>query len=134
MKAVHMDIGVMLPYVVSTSREPLLRWCRAIEDGPFQSLAIGDRLNYGNLDQLVALSVAAAVTENVRILTHVMVLPMYSTAVVAKRAATIDVVSAGRLTMAVGVGWRPDDFRAAGQPFRGRFQRLDDQVRELRRL
>jgi alkanesulfonate monooxygenase SsuD/methylene tetrahydromethanopterin reductase-like flavin-dependent oxidoreductase (luciferase family) len=129
-----MDIGVMLPYVVLADRRTTIDWCRRIDDGPFASLGMGERLGYDNLDQLVTLSAAAVLTERVRLLSHVMVLPLHPAPLVAKRAATIDVLSEGRLTLAVGVGWREDEFTAVGASFAGRYARQDEQVAQLRRV
>jgi alkanesulfonate monooxygenase SsuD/methylene tetrahydromethanopterin reductase-like flavin-dependent oxidoreductase (luciferase family) len=53
---------------------------------------------------------------------------------VAQQVNTLDQLSDGRLSIAVGVGAREDDYRALGSPFTGRHARLDEQVRELRRL
>jgi alkanesulfonate monooxygenase SsuD/methylene tetrahydromethanopterin reductase-like flavin-dependent oxidoreductase (luciferase family) len=53
---------------------------------------------------------------------------------VAKEVASLDVLSNGRVTLTVGVGGREHDYRAAEKPFARRFARLDEQVRELRRL
>lgn len=115
-------------------RETTLAWCRGIDAGPFSSLACGERIAFRNQEMRVLLSAAAALTERVRIVPTLYVLPMHSAAWVAKEIATLDVLSGGRVTLAVGVGGREQDYRAVGAPFAGRFGKLDAQVAELRRL
>ena len=64
----------------------------------------------------------------------VVVLPMHPAVEVAKQAATIDVLSDGRLVLGLGVGGRDEDYRALEAPFDHRHQRLDDQVALMRRV
>src|SRR5581483_9984660 len=98
------------------------------------SVSAGERITFRNQEQLVVLSAAASLTERVRIIATVVVLPMHPSPVVAKQLATLDVLSGGRLTVGVGVGGREHDYRAAHAGFDRRLARLDEQVGELRRL
>ena len=66
------------------------------------------------LEQLSLLAFAAGVTERARLVTSVMILPHRNPLVTAKMLATIDVLSKGRLTVGVGVGWMREEFRALG--------------------
>jgi alkanesulfonate monooxygenase SsuD/methylene tetrahydromethanopterin reductase-like flavin-dependent oxidoreductase (luciferase family) len=128
-------LGMTLPTMVpATRREEILAWSRAVDAGPFASLAAGERISFGNPEALVTLSAAAAVTERVRIVATAFVLPMHATAWIAKQVATLDLLSAGRLTVAVGVGGREEDYRVVGARFAQRHARMDAQVAELRRL
>jgi alkanesulfonate monooxygenase SsuD/methylene tetrahydromethanopterin reductase-like flavin-dependent oxidoreductase (luciferase family) len=130
-----MQIGMTLPSMAGGyDRETTLRWCRGVDDGPFDSLACGERITYGNQEMRVLLGAAAALTQRVRIVPTLYVLPMHPVALVAKEVATLDVLSGGRVTLTVGVGGREHDYRALGASFEGRFRRLDEQVAELRRL
>lgn len=130
-----MKIGMTLPTMVpATRREEILGWSRAVDEGPFASLAAGERISFGNPEVLATLSAAAALTERVRIVVTAVVLPMHPTAWIAKQLATLDVLAGGRLTVAVGVGGREEDFRVVGAPFARRHARMDAQVAELRRL
>jgi alkanesulfonate monooxygenase SsuD/methylene tetrahydromethanopterin reductase-like flavin-dependent oxidoreductase (luciferase family) len=52
----------------------------------------------------------------------------------AKQLATLDVISKGRVSIALGVGWQELEFRAAGMPFEGRFGDLEDSVKAMRAL
>jgi len=83
---------------------------------------------------MTTVAAAAALTNRVRVMTNVVVLPLHNTAVVAKQLATLDVLSAGRLTVGVGVGGREQDYLVAGVPFDRRHHRLDEAVAGLRRL
>lgn len=80
------------------------------------------------LDPIVALALAAAVTERVRLGTAVLVLPLRNPVVLAKQAASIDAASGGRLELGVGAGWLEEEFDALGVPFEGRGSRLDEWI------
>jgi alkanesulfonate monooxygenase SsuD/methylene tetrahydromethanopterin reductase-like flavin-dependent oxidoreductase (luciferase family) len=75
------------------------------------------------LDPLLALSFAAAVTTTIVLATGVLLLPEHNPVVAAKQAATLDVLSAGRLTLGLGIGWSSEEFAALGVPFPRRAQR-----------
>ena len=66
----------------------------------------------------------AAITRNVELATGVLVLPQRQTALVAKQAAEVDVLSGGRLVLAVGTGWNPVEDESLGMPFTARGRRL----------
>jgi probable F420-dependent oxidoreductase len=76
------------------------------------------------LDALVALAMAAAVTERVRLGTAVLVLPLREPLVFAKQAATIAAISGGRLELGVGAGWLEEEFDALNVPYAGRGGRM----------
>jgi alkanesulfonate monooxygenase SsuD/methylene tetrahydromethanopterin reductase-like flavin-dependent oxidoreductase (luciferase family) len=115
-------------------RKLLYAWCRGIDEGPFSSLAVGERINFPNPEITVTLSAAAAWTARVPLFYNVLVLPTHAEARAAKQIATLDVVSNGRVVLGVGVGAREDDYAAVGAPWEGRLKRLEHQVAELRRL
>jgi probable F420-dependent oxidoreductase len=78
------------------------------------------------IDPIVALSVAATVTDRIRLGTSVLVAPWYPPVVLARALASVDVASAGRLTVGLGVGWSLDEYEAAGAPMQQRGRRLDE--------
>ena len=130
-----MTVGVALPQMATgLDRDRLITWCRGIDAGPFSSISAGERITFHNLDGFTLCSAAAALTERVRILVNVAVLPWHAPALVAKELASMDVVAGGRVEVAVGVGGRQQDYAALGSPFAGRHRRLDDAVHELKRL
>jgi alkanesulfonate monooxygenase SsuD/methylene tetrahydromethanopterin reductase-like flavin-dependent oxidoreductase (luciferase family) len=130
-----MDLGMNLPVMVpGLDRAHLLEWSRRIDAGPFATLAAGERVNFPNPDVMVALAAAAMVTERVRIMPNVVVLPMHAAVHVAKQLATLDVLSGGRVVAGVGIGARAEDFAAHGMPFRSaRLPQLEEQVGVMRR-
>jgi alkanesulfonate monooxygenase SsuD/methylene tetrahydromethanopterin reductase-like flavin-dependent oxidoreductase (luciferase family) len=128
-----MKVGICLPYMERDyHREDILSWCRRIDQGPFSSLSCGERITGYTLEMRVLLAAAAAVTERVRIVPSLYVLPMHSAVWAAKEIATLDQLSAGRVTVTVGVGGRENDYRAVDASFRQRHQRMDDQIAVMR--
>ena len=76
----------------------------------------------------------AAITTTLELVTGVLVLPQRQTALVAKQAAEVDILSGGRLRVGVGIGWNHVEYQALGVPFRQRGALLEEQVDVLRRL
>lgn len=86
------------------------------------------------LDPLVCLSFAAAATQTIRLATGVLLLPEHNPLLVAKQAASLDLLSAGRFILGVGIGWSADEFHALGVPFAGRAGRTVEYVEVIRTL
>ena len=82
----------------------------------------------------VLFSHLAAVTTSLELVTSVLVLPQRQTALVAKQAATLDLLSGGRLRLAVGVGWNGAEYQGLGADFATREDRLEEQLAIMRRL
>jgi probable F420-dependent oxidoreductase len=76
----------------------------------------------------------AAITSRLELVTGVLVLPQRQTALVAKQAAEVDLLSSGRLRLGVGIGWNHVEYDALGVPFEKRGARLTQQVELLRKL
>ena len=130
-----MKVALALPAGMPGVSGPLvIEWARKIDAGPFSSIAVIDRLAYPNWEPLVALSAAAAVTQNVRLMTTLVIAPLRDTALLAKQSASLDVLSGGRLSLGLGVGRREDDFLAANRemPRRGRW--FEQQLGIMRRI
>jgi len=85
-------------------------------------------------EPFVLYSFMAAVTERIEFVTGILILPQRETAVVAKQAATLDVLSGGRLRFGVGIGWNAVEYTALNQDFHTRGKRIEEQVELLRRL
>jgi probable F420-dependent oxidoreductase len=83
---------------------------------------------------LVLFAHLAAVTAALELVTSVLILPQRQTAVVAKQASTIDLLSGGRLRLAVGVGWNWAEYAALGTDFDSREERLEEQISVMRLL
>jgi probable F420-dependent oxidoreductase len=85
-------------------------------------------------DPFVMFAYLAAITERLEFATGVLVLPQRQTALVARQAADVDLLSGGRLRLGVGVGWNDVEYEALGQDFRTRGARQEGQIELLRRL
>lgn len=130
-----MDIGLSLPTMApGYGPTTTVDWSRGIDAGPFSSVSAGERITFSNPELFTTLAAAAAVTERVQVFINLVVAPLHPTPLIAKQVATIDQLAGGRTTLAVGVGGRGHDFRAADAPYERRHARLDEQVPELRRL
>jgi probable F420-dependent oxidoreductase len=150
-----MQIGAKLPNSGPLPLDPgIPAMARALEEAGFDSLWVSDHIVLPReirsrypfaadgkatwatgtpyLDALVALALAAAATERVRLGTAVLVLPLRNPVEFAKQAASIDVASGGRLELGVGAGWLEEEFDALGVPFEGRGGRLVEWMRIAR--
>ena len=101
-----MDISMTLPTMLPHGRREVLSWCRQIDEGPWTSLAVPERVTFTSHALTVQLAAAAALTERVRLWTTLVVLPAHDAVQVAKEMASVDQLSDGRLTVGVGVGGR----------------------------
>jgi probable F420-dependent oxidoreductase len=86
------------------------------------------------LDPLLALTFAAAATSRIALASGVLLLPEHNPVLTAKRAATLDPLSGGRLTLGIGIGWSAEEYAALGIPFARRGQRAAEYVAAMRRL
>jgi probable F420-dependent oxidoreductase len=85
-------------------------------------------------DPLAWISYMAALTKTVRLATGILILPQRNPVVLAKECATIDVLSAGRLELGIGIGWLKEEFEAIGVPFEERMDRTEEYTHALRAL
>lgn len=134
-----------MPQFGESARADLARYAATAESLGADSLWVGDRLltpvhpsvGYAGqdtipeqfragLDPFVALAVAATATTRVRLGSSVFVAPWYPPVQLGRQLTAIDVVSGGRLVPGFGIGWSPEEFSAAGAPFRGRGAQLDE--------
>jgi len=142
---------------VVCGRRELLEAARAAEDLGFDSILIGDHIinakkiespwpyteYYGNdlkqlpfsiytdvpwLDPFDTLAFLAAATEKPRLGLSVLIVPYRNPYDVARRIATLDVLSGGRMIVGVGVGWMEEEFQLLGIPFKERAQRTREYV------
>ncbi len=86
------------------------------------------------MEIFVLFSYMAAVTQKIGFVTGILILPQRQTALVAKQAATLDVLSGGRLRLGVGLGWNTVEYQSLGQDFHTRGRRMEEQVALLRQL
>jgi probable F420-dependent oxidoreductase len=76
----------------------------------------------------------AAITQHLELVSGVIVLPQRQTALVAKQAAEVDVLSSGRLRLGVGIGWNAVEYEALGEDFSTRGARIEEQIEVMRLL
>lgn len=85
-------------------------------------------------DPFVMFAYLAGITERIQFATGVLVLPQRQSALVARQAADVDLLSGGRLRLGVGIGWNHVEYEALGQDFGTRGARQEEQIELLRRL
>lgn len=139
-----MRFGIALPHFSQlASRDAVLQIGREAEALGYDSIWTTDhvlmssdqREPYGTiLEATVTLAYLAAITERARLGTSVIVLTQREPVLAAKQAATLDVLSNGRLIVGVGAGWNEREFGYLGASFHDRGRRLDEYIRVLRAL
>jgi probable F420-dependent oxidoreductase len=85
-------------------------------------------------EPFVLFGFCAAATRRIELVTGVLVLPQRQTALAAKQAAAVDVLSGGRLRLGVGVGWSAVEFEALGETRENRGRRIEEQLEVMRLL
>jgi probable F420-dependent oxidoreductase len=85
-------------------------------------------------DPLEWLAFAAGVTDRLKLGTGVLLLPLHAPIILAKRVATLDALSGGRVLLGVGIGWQKEEYAAARIPYEERGKRLDDGIAAVRAL
>jgi alkanesulfonate monooxygenase SsuD/methylene tetrahydromethanopterin reductase-like flavin-dependent oxidoreductase (luciferase family) len=130
-----MRIGIGLPNPVpETDGDTLVEWAQRAERAGFSSLATIDRIVYPSYDSLISLAAAAAVTERIGLVTNILIAPLRDEVLLAKEAASVDRLSAGRLTLGLAVGGRPDDYAAVGNDFEARGRRFEEQIEVMKKV
>jgi probable F420-dependent oxidoreductase len=146
-----MRLGVVFPQN-EIGRDPVVirDFAQAVEAMGYQHLLIYDHVlgaetanrpgwvGYDKSDMFhepfVLFGYLAACTTRLELTTGIIILPQRQTALVAKQAAQVDVLSGGRLRLGVGLGWNSVEFDALGMDFRNRGARITEQVKVLRAL
>ncbi|WP_129840842.1 TIGR03621 family F420-dependent LLM class oxidoreductase [Streptomyces sp. RFCAC02] len=112
--------------VTATGDQPGADWpgfARRAEDLGYDLLLVTDHVSQG-LAPLPALAAAAAVTTRIGLGTYVLGNDLRNPVLLAQEAATVDALSGGRLTLGLGAGWLPADYRSTGIPFAPGAERL----------
>jgi probable F420-dependent oxidoreductase len=148
-----MDIGVAYPQTELRGDPAALQiFARAAEDLGFSHLLAYDHVvgpvhagrpfqlvgpyneHDPSHDPFVMFAYLAGITERIHFVTGILILPQRQTALVARQAADVDLLSNGRLRLGVGVGWNPVEYEALGQDFHTRGDREEEQIELLQRL
>ena len=135
-----MRIGVIFPCnEIGGDTGAIRAYVQAVEDLGYSHFEVFDHVvgephNYaGRLwrEPFVLLSYVAAITERIELTTGIVILPQRETALAAKQAADLDLLSDQRLRLGLGVGWNPFEYVAMGQDFSTRGRRMDQQIEAL---
>jgi probable F420-dependent oxidoreductase len=105
----------------------------AMVDYPFQGGRFADP-DEPFLEPLIMLAGIATATTRIRLVTTILLAPLRPALLLAKQAATLDVLSNGRFDLGVGVGWQKQEYDAAGASWENRFAYLDEEIRVCRTL
>ena len=109
-------------HVLGASRE-----ARADFRGPYDNNSLFH-------EPFVLFGYLAGVTQRIELVTGIIILPQRQTALVAKQAAAVDVLSGGRLRLGIGIGWNQVEYEALGEDFHTRGRRVEEQVALMRAL
>lgn len=148
-----MNIGVIFPQTeCGTDVTAIGEFVRSVEAMGFDHLFVADHVlgadpkfhSHPSLatysheavvhEALTLMAYFAAITRRLTLATGILILPQRQTALVAKQAAQIDVLSGGRLRLGIGVGWNAVEFEALNETFANRGRRSAEQVEVLRAL
>lgn len=98
----------------------------------------GWRPPYSHLDAfhepMVLFGYLAGLTKKLELVTGIVILPQRQTVLLAKQAASLDVLSGGRLRLGIGIGWNPVEYETLGENFQNRGRRSEEQIEVLRKL
>jgi probable F420-dependent oxidoreductase len=147
-----MQVGAVFPQLeIGTEPDVIAKYARALENLGYDHLVIFDHVLGADANRaggwtgpydhrsmfhepFVLYGYFAAITTRIRLATAVIVLPQRQTALVGKQAAEVDVLSRGRLTLGVGIGWNNVEYEALGMRFTDRGRRIEEQIAVLRAL
>lgn len=147
-----MRLGAIFPQTdIGIDPQEIARYATTIEQMGFKHLLAFDHVIGGDLDTypqlagrytsesnfhevFVLFGYLAALTTRLEFATGVVILPQRQTALVAKQAAALDVLSGGRFRMGVGIGWNQIEYQALGENFRNRARRMEEQIEFLRTM
>lgn len=147
-----MRIGAIFPQTeIGNNPADIRTYAQAVEELGYQHLLIYDHVLGASTatrpdwrgpytsdtpfhEPFVLFGYLAACTQQIELVTDVIILPQRQTALVAKQAAEVDLLSGGRLRLGIGVGWNPVEYEALGQDFRTRGARSEEQIAVLRAL
>ena len=148
-----MEIGVIFPQTEIEADPGAIRdFAQAAEDLGYDHIFIADHVlgadpsyhqhpslgtyNHKSVvhESLVVMGFLSAITERVGLTSGILILPQRQTALVAKQAAEIDVLSGGRLRLGIGVGWNAVEFEALNEDFHNRGRRSAEQIEVMRAL
>jgi probable F420-dependent oxidoreductase len=151
-----MKIGIILPHIgPQATRENIISIAKMAEQERFDSLWVGERLlwplkpqtpygltpdgslptMYQNLfDPIETLTYVAANTQKIALGTSVIDMLFHSPVILARRFATLDVLSEGRAICGLGIGWSKDEYQVSNVPYENKGSRADEFVQALKKI
>lgn len=147
-----MKIGVVLPQTeIGADPAGVRDYAQAVEEMGYTHILAYDHVlgasienrpdwrgSYDSNDMfhepLVLFGYLAGLTQHVELVTGILILPQRQTALVAKQAAEVDILSGGRLRLGVGIGWNQVEYESLGEDFHTRGRRMEEQIELLRLL
>ena len=134
-----MRIGISLPVrELKDDLQALVAFAQAAEELGYTHLRVPDQVlrpNSGHLlEPMMMLAYIAAVTQKIELVPSVIVTPSRQTALFAKQAAVLDVLSGGRLRLGLGVGGNAAEYAVLGADFHTRGARIEEQIDLMRLL
>jgi probable F420-dependent oxidoreductase len=151
-----LKIGILLPVAgEQATRENIIQTAKLAEQEGFDSLWVFERLlwpihpqtPYGGtpdgtlpmeyqkvFDPLETLSYVAAITNKIALGTSVIDMLFHNPVILARRFATLDVLSQGRAICGLGIGWSKDEYQAVNVPFSNRGKRADEFIQALKKI
>jgi alkanesulfonate monooxygenase SsuD/methylene tetrahydromethanopterin reductase-like flavin-dependent oxidoreductase (luciferase family) len=137
------QVGLLLsdvPKTVSPQQQfrDVLRLVDAAQRNGFTHITIGQHFLYGELRWLQPVPLfarlAAECEPHMRLVTNIMIAPLYHPVLLAEEIATLDVVTEGRLIFGAGLGYRAEEFEYLGVPFKQRASRFDESLELMKKL
>ncbi len=147
-----MRVGAVFPQTeIGSDASVIADYARAVEEMEFTHILAYDHVLGANTasrpewrgpyssetqfhEPFVLFGYFAALTQRVELATGILILPQRQTALVAKQAAEVDVLSGGRLRLGIGVGWNAVEYEGLGEDFTTRGARMNEQIAVLRAL
>lgn len=129
---VKIEFGTALPSVTGTAE-----FAQQAEELGYDFLGCGEHVMFYTpvANTFISLSVAAGATKKIKLLSSVVLLPLYPAAIVAKMGAALDVASGGRYNFGVGIGGEfPKEFEACGVPVKQRGSRTNEALEVITKL
>jgi alkanesulfonate monooxygenase SsuD/methylene tetrahydromethanopterin reductase-like flavin-dependent oxidoreductase (luciferase family) len=137
------QVGLLLsdvPKSVTPAQQfkDILRIVEAAQENGFTYIAVGQHFLYGDLRWLqpvpLLARLAAHVGPDVKLVTQIMIAPLYHPVMLAEEIATLDVVTEGRLIFGAGLGYRAEEFDYLDIPFKQRAGRFDESLQLMKKL
>jgi probable F420-dependent oxidoreductase len=149
-----MKLGVVFPQTeIGSDPVVICDYAQAAESAGYDHLLVFDHVLGGTLDRFdklgrippytdqspfhevfVLFGYLGACTRRLELVTGIVILPQRQTALVAKQAAAVDVLTGGRLRLGVGIGWNHVEYEALNEDFHTRGRRVSEQIAVMRKL